>query len=176
MSGIEIVNLNKKWTTFHAVNDVNFTVEPGTLTVLLGPSGCGKSTSLRLIAGLDSVTSGQIIIGGKDVTNAAPAKRGLAMVFQSYALFPHLTVAENIIFGLRVRKVSAGERDQRLKRAADILGLSHLLDRRPSQLSGGQQQRVALGRARWMSRFPILMRSCATKCARKSAICNSSSV
>ncbi|ERM02084.1 hypothetical protein Q644_18525, partial [Brucella intermedia 229E] len=94
------------------------------------------------------VTSGQIIIGGKDVTNAPPAKRGgLAMVFQSYALFPHLTVAENIIFGLRVRKVSAGERDQRLKRAADILGLSHLLDRRPSQLSGGQQQRVALGRA-----------------------------
>lgn len=147
MSGIEIVNLNKKWTTFHAVNDVNFTVEPGTLTVLLGPSGCGKSTSLRLIAGLDSATSGQIIIGGKDVTNAPPAKRGLAMVFQSYALFPHLTVAENIIFGLRVRKVSAGERDQRLKRAADILGLSHLLDRRPSQLSGGQQQRVALGRA-----------------------------
>ncbi|WP_273786406.1 ABC transporter ATP-binding protein [Brucella intermedia] len=147
MSGIEIVNLNKKWTTFHAVNDVNFTVEPGTLTVLLGPSGCGKSTSLRLIAGLDSVTSGQIIIGGKDVTNAPPAKRSLAMVFQSYALFPHLTVAENIIFGLRVRKVSAGERDQRLKRAADILGLSHLLDRRPSQLSGGQQQRVALGRA-----------------------------
>ncbi|GLU29668.1 ABC transporter ATP-binding protein [Brucella sp. NBRC 12950] len=147
MSGIEIVNLNKKWATFHAVNDANFTVEPGTLTVLLGPSGCGKSTSLRLIAGLDTVTSGQIIIGGKDVTNAAPAKRGLAMVFQSYALFPHLTVAENIIFGLRVRRVSAGERDQRLKRAADILGLSHLLHRRPSQLSGGQQQRVALGRA-----------------------------
>lgn len=147
MSGIEIVNLNKKWATFHAVNDVNFIVEPGTLTVLLGPSGCGKSTSLRLIAGLDSVTSGQIIIGGRDVTNAPPAKRGLAMVFQSYALFPHLTVAENIIFGLRVRKVSAGERSQRLKRAADILGLSSLLDRRPSQLSGGQQQRVALGRA-----------------------------
>lgn len=147
MSGIEIVNLNKKWTTFHAVNDVNFTVEPGTLTVLLGPSGCGKSTSLRLIAGLDQVTSGQIIIGGKDVTHAAPAKRGLAMVFQSYALFPHLTVAENIIFGLRVRKVSSAERSQRLKRAADILGLSKLLDRRPSQLSGGQQQRVALGRA-----------------------------
>ncbi|ASV88577.1 ABC transporter family protein (plasmid) [Ochrobactrum quorumnocens] len=147
MSGIEIVNLNKKWATFHAVNDVNFAVEPGTLTVLLGPSGCGKSTSLRLIAGLDSVTSGQIIIGGKDVTNSAPAKRSLAMVFQSYALFPHLSVAENIIFGLRVRRVSAGERDKRLKRAADILGLSHLLERRPSQLSGGQQQRVALGRA-----------------------------
>jgi sn-glycerol 3-phosphate transport system ATP-binding protein len=147
MSGIEIVSLNKKWATFHAVNDVSFTVEPGTLTVLLGPSGCGKSTSLRLIAGLDSATSGQIIIGGRDVTSAAPAKRGLAMVFQNYALFPHLTVAENIIFGLRVRKLSAAERGQRLKRAADILGLSHLLDRRPSQLSGGQQQRVALGRA-----------------------------
>lgn len=147
MTGIEITNLNKRWTSFHAVNDVSFTVDPGTLTVLLGPSGCGKSTTLRLIAGLDSVTSGQVIIGGKDVTHAAPVKRGLAMVFQSYALFPHLNVGENIIFGLKVRKVPKAERNERLKNAADILGLSHLLDRRPSQLSGGQQQRVALGRA-----------------------------
>jgi sn-glycerol 3-phosphate transport system ATP-binding protein len=147
MSGIEIRNLNKRWATFDAVKDVNFDVKPGTLTVLLGPSGCGKSTTLRLIAGLDAVTSGQIFIGGKDVTAEPPAKRGLAMVFQSYALFPHLSVAENIVFGLKVRRVPAGERARRLKKAADILGLGALLDRKPSQLSGGQQQRVALGRA-----------------------------
>ena len=147
MSGIEIRNLNKRWSTFDAVKDVNFEVKPGTLTVLLGPSGCGKSTTLRLIAGLDPVTSGQIFIGGKDVTGQPPAKRGLAMVFQSYALFPHLSVAENIIFGLKVRRVPAGERTRRLKKAVDILGLGALLDRKPSQLSGGQQQRVALGRA-----------------------------
>lgn len=147
MSGIEIASLNKSWATFNAVQDVSFTVEAGTLTVLLGPSGCGKSTTLRLIAGLESATSGAIRIGGRDVTNEPPAKRDLAMVFQSYALFPHLSVAENIVFGLKVRKVPAAERARRLQRAVDILGLSHLLDRKPSQLSGGQQQRVALGRA-----------------------------
>ncbi len=147
MSGIEIASLNKSWATFNAVQDVSFTVEAGTLTVLLGPSGCGKSTTLRLIAGLEGATSGAIRIGGRDVTNEPPARRDLAMVFQSYALFPHLSVAENIVFGLKVRKVPAAERARRLQRAVDILGLSHLLDRKPSQLSGGQQQRVALGRA-----------------------------
>lgn len=147
MSSIEIVDLNKSWGAFQAVKDVSFTVPPGTMTVLLGPSGCGKSTTLRLIAGLDRASSGRILIDGRDVTDAAPAQRGLAMVFQSYALFPHLTVAENIIFGLRVRKVPAAERKRRLERAVDILGLGPFLERRPSQLSGGQQQRVALGRA-----------------------------
>ncbi len=147
MSGIEIKNLHKRWATFDAVRDVSFAVAPGTLTVLLGPSGCGKSTTLRLIAGLDAATSGQILIGGKDVTTAPPARRGLAMVFQNYALFPHLSVAENILFGLKVRRVPAAERTRRLKKAADILGLGALLERKPSQLSGGQQQRVALGRA-----------------------------
>jgi sn-glycerol 3-phosphate transport system ATP-binding protein len=147
MLGIEVRNLNKKWASFDAVKDVTFSVEPGSLTVLLGPSGCGKSTTLRLIAGLDAVTSGQILIGENDVTGQPPASRGLAMVFQSYALFPHLSVAENILFGLKVRRVPAVERARRLKKAVDILGLGALLDRKPSQLSGGQQQRVALGRA-----------------------------
>ena len=110
MSGIEIRNLNKRWATFDAVKDVTFDVKPGTLTVLLGPSGCGKSTTLRLIAGLDAVTSGQIFIGGKDVTAEPPAKRGLAMVFQSYALYPHLSTFDNIAVPLRMRRLSAIER------------------------------------------------------------------
>lgn len=147
VSGIEIVNLKKSWAAFNAVNDISFEVSPGSFTVLLGPSGCGKSTTLRLIAGLDLPTSGQIRIGGRDVTTAPPAKRGLAMVFQNYALFPHLTVAENILFGLKVRRVPATDQARLLKKAADILGLGAFLSRRPSQLSGGQQQRVALGRA-----------------------------
>jgi sn-glycerol 3-phosphate transport system ATP-binding protein len=121
--------------------------EEGSLLVLLGPSGCGKSTTLRLIAGLEQPDSGTVTIGGADVTHLTPAARGIAMVFQSYALFPHLSVAENIVFGLRVRRVSRADRDARLKRVADIVGLSQLLDRKPSQLSGGQRQRVALGRA-----------------------------
>jgi multiple sugar transport system ATP-binding protein len=115
--------------------------------VLLGPSGCGKSTTLRLIAGLEQPDSGTVRIGGVDVTALSPAERKIAMVFQSYALFPHLSVAENIVFGLRVRGVLRAERDSRLRRVSDIVGLSHLLERKPSQLSGGQRQRVALGRA-----------------------------
>jgi sn-glycerol 3-phosphate transport system ATP-binding protein len=115
--------------------------------VLLGPSGCGKSTTLRLIAGLESADGGRITIGNRDVTRLPPAARSIAMVFQSYALFPHLTVAENIVFGLRVRRVPPADRAERLKRVADLLGLTTLLARKPSQLSGGQQQRVALGRA-----------------------------
>jgi sn-glycerol 3-phosphate transport system ATP-binding protein len=122
-------------------------VPSGCLAALLGPSGCGKSTTLRLIAGLETVTTGTIHIGGKDVTSLSPARRSVSMVFQSYALFPHLTVAENIVFGLKVRKVPAADRARRLARAADILGLEKLLHRKPAQLSGGQQQRVALGRA-----------------------------
>jgi sn-glycerol 3-phosphate transport system ATP-binding protein len=117
------------------------------MLVLLGPSGCGKSTTLRLIAGLEAATAGRVAIGGVDVTHRPPAERRVSMVFQSYALFPHLSVAENIVFGLRVRRVSAAERIERLARVADLLGLTALLERRPSQLSGGQQQRVALGRA-----------------------------
>jgi sn-glycerol 3-phosphate transport system ATP-binding protein len=126
---------------------VSFEASAASLLVLLGPSGCGKSTTLRLIAGLEQLSSGRIFIAAEDVTELPPAKRRIAMVFQSYALFPHLTVAENILFGLRVRKTPAPERSRRLARVASLLGLDALLARKPSQLSGGQQQRVALGRA-----------------------------
>ncbi len=151
MSAIAAENVSKHWTTaegkVHAVDGLSFAFEPGTLNVLLGPSGCGKSTTLRLIAGLEEADGGRILIDGRDVTNLPPSRRNIAMVFQSYALFPHLSVAENIAFGLKVRKVPAAEVSRRLARTADLLGLSTLLDRKPSQLSGGQQQRVALGRA-----------------------------
>ncbi len=147
MSAITLLHVSKNWGPMRAVDDVSLTAEEGSLLVLLGPSGCGKSTTLRLIAGLEQLDGGSITIGGTDVTNLSPAQRKIAMVFQSYALFPHLSVAENIVFGLRVRRVSRAERDTRLKRVADIVGLGHLLERKPSQLSGGQRQRVALGRA-----------------------------
>ena len=147
MHTIAVERVSRYWGDFRAVDDISFSVEAGALVALLGPSGCGKSTILRLIAGLDAPTSGRILIAGKDVTDIPPAQRGVSMVFQSYALFPHLTVAENILFGLKVRKVARAERDRRLAQAADMLGLKPLLERKPSQLSGGQQQRVALARA-----------------------------
>jgi sn-glycerol 3-phosphate transport system ATP-binding protein len=145
VSAIQLENIAKHWGEARALDGITFTADAGSFVVLLGPSGCGKSTTLRLIAGLDTPTSGTIRIGARDVTRLAPAERGLAMVFQSYALFPHLSVAENIVFGLRVRKVR--DREARLARVAGLLGLEDLLARKPSQLSGGQQQRVALGRA-----------------------------
>jgi len=145
VSSIRLEQIAKHWGESRALDGITFSAEPGSFVVLLGPSGCGKSTTLRLIAGLDAPTAGTIRIGERDVTRLAPAQRGISMVFQSYALFPHLTVAENIVFGLRVRRVAG--RDAKLKRVAEMLGLMPLLARKPSQLSGGQQQRVALGRA-----------------------------
>jgi len=147
LSAISVQHLSRWWGATRAVDDISFEAAAGKMLVLLGPSGCGKSTTLRLIAGLEGATSGRILIGGVDVTHLPPAERRLSMVFQSYALFPHLSVAENIVFGLRVRKVPRLERAARLGRTAELLGLGALLDRKPSQLSGGQQQRVALGRA-----------------------------
>jgi len=151
LSAIIADHISKHWTTgegqVRAVDAISFAFDPGTLNVLLGPSGCGKSTTLRLIAGLETADGGSIVIDDKDVTALPPAQRNISMVFQSYALFPHLSVAENILFGLRVRKVPADACATRLARVADMLGLTALLDRKPSQLSGGQQQRVALGRA-----------------------------
>jgi len=151
VSAIVAEGIAKHWTTadgaVRAVDGLSFAFDRGTLNVLLGPSGCGKSTTLRLIAGLEAPDSGRILIDGRDVTGLPPAERNIAMVFQSYALFPHLPVSENIVFGLRVRKVPAPEIAKRLHRTAELLGLEGLLDRKPSQLSGGQQQRVALGRA-----------------------------
>jgi sn-glycerol 3-phosphate transport system ATP-binding protein len=156
MVSVELKAVSKNWGGTAAVDRVTFTVGQGKLVALLGPSGCGKSTTLRLIAGLEDASSGVIAIGGKDVTQAPPSGRGIAMVFQNYALFPHLSVAENILFGLKVRKLGRAERDERLARAAEILGLGALLDRKPSQLSGGQQQRVALGRA-IVARAPVCL-------------------
>ena len=148
MSHIVLDNITKQFgAAAPAVQNISFTVEAGTFTVLLGPSGCGKSTTLRMIAGLDEPTSGRIHIGGQDVTDLPPSRRKIAMVFQSYALFPHLSVRENILFGLKVRKEPASQYKPRLAKVAALLGLEALLDRKPSQLSGGQQQRVALGRA-----------------------------
>jgi len=147
MSIISLKNTYKSWGDTEVLKNINFECEDGELLVLLGPSGCGKSTTLRLIAGLETPTSGIVEIGGKDVSNLPPVKRHISMVFQNYALFPHLNVAENIIFGLKARKVPKKEQKKRLKDAADLLGLTDFLDRKPAQLSGGQRQRVALGRS-----------------------------
>jgi len=147
MSSIILKDVFKSWGSTQVLKDISFECEKGKLLVLLGPSGCGKSTTLRLIAGLETPTSGSIRIENRDVSNLPPVKRNISMVFQNYALFPHLTVAENIIFGLKARKVPKKEQKKRLQNAADLLGLSDLLQRRPAQLSGGQRQRVALGRS-----------------------------
>jgi multiple sugar transport system ATP-binding protein len=130
-----------------AVNDVSLTIGEGEFMVLVGPSGCGKTTLLRSIGGLEKITHGRILIGDRDVTRSEPAARDLAMVFQNYALYPHMTVGKNLGYGLRVRKVPKKERQERVETVAKLLGLEELLDRRPGQLSGGQQQRVAMGRA-----------------------------
>jgi len=156
VSELVIKHLVKAWGPTRAVNDVSFVAESGTLTVLLGPSGCGKSTLLRMVAGLESVDQGEILINGLDVTQQDPALRGVSMVFQSYALFPHLDVRENILFGLKVRKVPPLEREARLNEAADMVGLAEYLDRKPAQLSGGQRQRVALART-IVSKQPICL-------------------
>jgi sn-glycerol 3-phosphate transport system ATP-binding protein len=147
MSSIELSHVSKHWAGTTALEDVSLCIEPGSFCVLLGPSGCGKSTTLRIIAGLETASSGQVLIDGRDVTQQPPAERGISMVFQNYALFPHLSVADNIGFGLSVRKVEPAEAARRLAATAELLGLTPLLERKPSQLSGGQQQRVALGRA-----------------------------
>jgi sn-glycerol 3-phosphate transport system ATP-binding protein len=147
MSELRLERVSKHWATTKAVDEASFATRSGGLVVLLGPSGCGKSTTLRMIAGLDTPSAGRILLDDRDVTAVAPAERRISMVFQSYALFPHLSVAENILFGVKVRREPAAEHARRLDRVATLLGLTGLLDRRPSQLSGGQQQRVALGRA-----------------------------
>jgi multiple sugar transport system ATP-binding protein len=134
-------------TTTPAVNKLNLSVKDGEFLVLVGPSGCGKSTSLRMLAGLEDIDSGRILIGDKDVTNVAPKDRDVAMVFQSYALYPHMTVAENMGFALKIAGIEKAERDRRVLEAAKLLDLETYLDRKPKALSGGQRQRVAMGRA-----------------------------
>src|SRR5205823_8198973 len=132
---------------FHAVKDMTLDVADGEFMVLVGPSGCGKTTALRMVAGLEDITSGILRIGGKEANDETPKERDIAMVFQNYALYPHMTVAENIGFALKLRKLPKDQLDAKVKEAADILGLTDWLDRKPGQLSGGQRQRVAMGRA-----------------------------
>ena len=147
MTSLSLHRLGKRFGTAVALHPTDLAVAEGEYVVIVGPSGCGKSTLLRLVAGLEAPSSGRIEIGGRDVTDLAPAERGLAMVFQSYALYPHLTVAENIAFPLRIAKRPAAEIAARVKEVAALLDLGKLLDRRPRELSGGQRQRVAIGRA-----------------------------
>ncbi|MBP9185431.1 MAG: ABC transporter ATP-binding protein [Fuscovulum sp.] len=147
MGKIELTKVRKSFGDVDVIPGLDLTIENGEFVVFVGPSGCGKSTLLRLIAGLEDTTSGTIEIDGRDATNLPPAKRGLAMVFQSYALYPHMTVRRNIAFPLKMAGMDAAEQDRRVAHAAKVLNLSNYLDRRPGQLSGGQRQRVAIGRA-----------------------------
>ncbi|MDD7944130.1 ABC transporter ATP-binding protein [Microbacterium sp. NE2HP2] len=143
----EFVGVTQRFGDFTAVDDIDLAIPSGQLTTLLGPSGCGKTTSLRMLAGYTQPTSGRIMIAGEDATRTPPERRGLGMVFQSYALFPHMSVAENVGYGLKLRKVPAAERRRRVEESLDLVGLGHLAASRPKKLSGGQQQRVALARA-----------------------------
>ena len=147
MGQIILDNVEKRFGGHVVIPPLNLEMEDGEFVVFVGPSGCGKSTLLRLIAGLEDVTSGKIMINGRDITDVPPAKRGLAMVFQSYALYPHMTVRKNIGFPLRMAKMDRAEQNRRIEQAAAVLNLTEYLDRRPGQLSGGQRQRVAIGRA-----------------------------
>ncbi|MFF7684092.1 ABC transporter ATP-binding protein [Microbacterium sp. NPDC007973] len=143
----EFVGVTQRFGDFTAVDAIDLSIPTGQLTTLLGPSGCGKTTSLRMLAGYTQPTSGRIMIAGTDATRTPPERRGLGMVFQSYALFPHMSVAENVGYGLKLRKVAGPERTRRVAEALDLVGLGHLAASRPKKLSGGQQQRVALARA-----------------------------
>jgi len=147
MAPVLMRNLNKMYGDVHAVKDVNLEVRDKEFMVLVGPSGCGKTTTLRMVAGLESITSGDVMIGDKVVNSLPPMDRDIAMVFQNYALYPHMSVFDNMAFGLKMRRFTRPEIDQRVREAADILGIEKLLHRKPRQLSGGQRQRVALGRA-----------------------------
>jgi multiple sugar transport system ATP-binding protein len=147
MAEVELTGITKSFGAVDVIKGVDLKIEHGEFVVFVGPSGCGKSTLLRLIAGLETVSGGRLQIGGHDVTHVAPAKRGVAMVFQSYALFPHMTVADNISFGLRLAGTPRAGIDAQVRKVAETLQLTPLLERRPKQLSGGQRQRVAIGRA-----------------------------
>src|ERR1700735_2923858 len=147
MSTLEIRSLRKKFGSLEILKGIDISLEQGGFLVLVGPSGCGKSTLLNTIAGLDSITSGEIRIGGQVVNNLHPSKRDIAMVFQSYALYPNMSVAQNVAFGMEMRGVPKPQRDKAVASVAKTLQIEHLMDRRPSQLSGGQRQRVAMGRA-----------------------------
>jgi multiple sugar transport system ATP-binding protein len=147
MAEIQLRNINKRWGNFVGVDDLNLTIGDKEFLVLLGPSGCGKTTTMRMIAGLENATSGEIVIDGKQVNHLDPKDRDVAMVFQSYALYPNMTVYENICFPLKVRKIPKASHHERVMKAAAMVELEEFLHRKPAELSGGQRQRVALARA-----------------------------
>jgi multiple sugar transport system ATP-binding protein len=147
MAKVAINNVGKYYGTFEALKGVSVDINDGEFVILVGPSGCGKSTLLRMIAGLEDITSGEVEIGNRVVNDLPPKARDIAMVFQNYALYPHMTVSQNMAFSLKLAKVPKAEIKAKVDRAAEILGLQTLLDRHPRQLSGGQRQRVAMGRA-----------------------------
>ncbi len=147
MANVKLRDIRKSYGKVEVIKGVDIDIEDGEFVVFVGPSGCGKSTLLRMIAGLEDITGGTLEIDGTRVNDLEPSKRGIAMVFQSYAIFPHMTVRENVAFGLTINKAGKAEKEQKVAEAARILQMEHLLDRRPSELSGGQRQRVAIGRA-----------------------------
>ena len=164
---VTIKDAVKRYGDFTALNGVSLDINEGEFFTLLGPSGCGKTTLLRMIAGFNSIESGEFYFGDKLINNIPAHKRDIGMVFQNYAIFPHLTVKENVAYGLKARKVPKDQMDAKVKEALELVQISHLADRKPNELSGGQQQRVALARAfviepsvlRWMSHFPTWMPS-----------------
>ncbi len=154
MATVALEDVNKVYDNgFHAIHDLSIEIADSEFLVLVGPSGCGKSTALRMVAGLETITAGKLLIGDRVVNDVQPKDRDIAMVFQNYALYPHMTVAQNLGFGLRLRKTPREEHDRRVLDVARVLGLEPLLQRRPAELSGGQRQRVAMGRA--MVREPV---------------------
>ena len=173
MASLSLKNIYKVYPNgFNAVKDFNLEIEDKEFIIFVGPSGCGKSTTLRMIAGLEDISSGELWIGDRLVNDVEPKDRDNAMVFQNYALYPHMSVYDNMAFGLKLRKVSAEKIDKAVHEAAKILDIEHLLDRKPKALSGGQRQRVAMGRAIvrepkvfiWMSLFQTLMLSFVCRC------------
>ena len=147
MATLELRGLKKKYGSIYAVNGIDIAIKEGEFLAILGPSGCGKSTTMRMIAGLEQPSAGEVLIGGRPVTHLPPRERNVSMVFQSYALYPHMTVTENIVFPLKARDVPKAERETKLKWAAGMLGIEPLLQRKPARLSGGEKQKVALARA-----------------------------
>lgn len=179
MASVQLQNVTKAWGEVVVSKDINLDIHEGEFVVFVGPSGCGKSTLLRMIAGLETITSGDLFIGEKRMNDTPPAERGVGMVFQSYALYPHLSVAENMSFGLKLAGAKKEVINQRVNQVAEVLQLAHLLDRKPKALSGGQRQRVAIGRTLVaepnvfcsMNRSPTSMLHCVCKCVSKSPVC-----